>query len=51
MKEEKAALAGMKRMKDDNRKMLEWEAEMEELRNKRAHLTESLRQTYEDKMG
>ena len=48
MKEEKAALAGMKRMKDDNRKMLEWEAEMEELRNKRAHLTESLRQTYEE---
>ena len=48
MKEEKAALAGMKRMKDDNRKMQEWEAEMEEMKNKRAHAADSLRQTYEE---
>lgn len=48
MKEEKAALAEMKRIKDDHKKLVEWESSMEANRNKKAHQTESLRKVYEE---
>ena len=48
MKEEKAALAEMKRMRDDSRKMTEWEAEMDDNRNKRTHASDQLRQLFDE---
>jgi len=48
MKEEKAALEKMKKMKDHNKKSIEWDTELDDNRNRRAQLAESLRQLYEE---
>eukprot|EP00966_Prymnesium_polylepis_P077946 1806879-Prymnesium_polylepis.1 len=48
IKEVKAAMDDMKRMRNDNKKMLEWESEMDDNRNKRTHLADSLRLVYDE---
>ena len=47
VKEEKAALAEMKRMKNDAQRYLDWETELDVLKHKRAVTTENLRVAYE----
>ena len=47
IKEEKAQLAEMKKMKEDNKKLQEWEAEMDNNRNERSSHAEKLRLVYD----
>ena len=47
IKEEKAQLVEMKLMKSDNKKLLDWESEMDDNRNRRSHLAEQLRIVYD----
>jgi len=47
VKEEKAALAEMKRMKNDAQRYQEWEQELDMLKHKRAVCTDQLRLAYE----
>ena len=44
IREEKEKLKEMKKMKDDAKRMVEWELELDGLRNKRSALFEQLRQ-------
>jgi len=48
IKEEKARLQEMKRMKDDAKKAMEWENEFDDIKNKRAQIAESLRAVFAD---
>ena len=47
VKEEKMALMEMKRMKEDAKRYLDWETELDVLKNKRGACTEQLRLAYE----
>ena len=47
VKEERAALAEMKQMKNDAQRYLDWETELDVLKHKRAVTTENLRVAYE----
>lgn len=47
VKEEKAVMAEMKKLKDDARKTTEWQVEMDELRNKRSACGDELRRQSE----
>lgn len=44
IKEEKQKLQSMKKMKDDAKKMTEWQSEIDELRNKKNTFQEALKQ-------
>ena len=46
IKQEKAMMMEMKRMKEDNKKNQAWEQEMDEVRTKRSQLQEELRQAF-----
>ena len=47
VKEEKAALMEMKRMKEDAKKYLDWETELDVLKHKRGVVTEQLRVAFD----
>lgn len=48
VREEKATLAEMKRMRDLNKKMIQWEASMDEKRSERATLGDALQELYHE---